>query len=67
MGIVGANIGASGSAGGGVGVGGAGGAEAQEKLRREYEYKIATMQSRIAGLEGDYLGRKGEREKKENW
>ena len=45
--------------------GGAGGAsgEEQEKLRRDYEYKIATMQSRIAGLERD-LGEKGERENK---
>jgi hypothetical protein len=31
-------------------------------MRREYEYKIATMQNRIAGLERD-LGGKGERER----
>lgn len=28
-------------------------AEEEEKIRREYEYKIATMQNRIAGLERD--------------
>jgi protein SPA2 len=27
--------------------------EDQEKMRRDYEYKIATMQSRIQGLELD--------------
>lgn len=35
----------------------------QEKLRREYEFKIATMQSRITGLERD-LGDVEERERK---
>jgi hypothetical protein len=48
-----------GSAMGGAGVGSG---EEQEKLRRDYEYKIATMQSKIAGLERD-LGGKGDRDK----
>ncbi|OCH92044.1 hypothetical protein OBBRIDRAFT_774139 [Obba rivulosa] len=34
-----------------VGGGGGGGGEDSERLRREYEFKIATMQNRIAGLE----------------
>ena len=36
-------------------------AEEEEKIRREYEYKIATMQSRITGLERDLedAGEKG--------
>jgi hypothetical protein len=42
------------------------GAEEQEKLRREYKYKIAIMQSRIARLERDYLGGNGRREKGQN-
>lgn len=39
------------------------GGDEQEKLRRDYEYKIATMQSKIAGLERD-LGNADERENK---
>lgn len=39
------------------------GGDEQERLRRDYEYKIATMQSRIAGLERD-LGNVDERERK---
>ena len=35
----------------------------RERMRRDYEYKIATMQSKVAGLEWD-LGGKGEREQK---
>jgi hypothetical protein len=42
------------------------GARKNKKLKREYEYKIATTQSRIAGLERDYLGGKREGEKREN-
>ena len=36
-------------------------AEEEEKIRREYEYKIATMQNKIAGLERDLedAGEKG--------
>ncbi|KAH7907886.1 hypothetical protein BJ138DRAFT_1116316 [Hygrophoropsis aurantiaca] len=37
------------------------GGEEQERLRRDYEFKIATMQSRIAGLERD-LGNSEQRE-----
>lgn len=36
--------------------------EEEEKIRREYEYKIATMQNRIAGLEKD-LGDAGARDR----
>lgn len=36
--------------------------EDAEKMRREYEYKIATMQSRIAGLERDLGGAADERD-----
>jgi len=43
--------------------GGARGVEEQEKLRRVYKYKIAIMQSCIMGIECDYLGGNGEREK----
>jgi protein SPA2 len=58
------NIGGGGS-GRGSALGGGGGEEQQqqEKLKRDYEYKIATMQSKIAGLERD-LGGKGDRDKK---
>ena len=52
-----------GGGGVGVGLGGVGGGGEEEKMRRDYEYKIATMQSRIAGLERD-LGGQGERENK---
>lgn len=40
-----------------------GGGEDQERMRRDYEYKIATMQSRIQGLERD-LGDQGSKERK---
>ncbi|KZP11245.1 hypothetical protein FIBSPDRAFT_899136 [Athelia psychrophila] len=36
--------------------------EDTEKIRRDYEYKLATMQSRIAGLERDLGGAADERE-----
>src|SRR5882762_2955374 len=52
----------SGARGGGVGRD----TKEHEKMKRDHEYKIATMQSRIAVLEHDYLGWKGEREKWEN-
>jgi hypothetical protein len=61
------NIGANtNTSAGGTGAGATGDAEDQEKLLQDYEYKIATMQTRITGLECDYLGGKGEREKWEN-
>jgi protein SPA2 len=33
--------------------GGGGGSEDSERIRRDYEFKIATMQTRITGLERD--------------
>ena len=38
------------------------GTEDTEKMRRDYEYKLATMQNRIAGLERDLGGAADERE-----
>ncbi|EMD33042.1 hypothetical protein CERSUDRAFT_126237 [Gelatoporia subvermispora B] len=46
-----AAIGARMLGGGRVSVGGGGGGEDSERLRRDYEFKIATMQQRITGLE----------------
>ena len=44
---------AGGRMGGRASVGGGGGGEDSERIRRDYEFRIATMQTRITGLERD--------------
>lgn len=43
------------------------GAEEQEKMRRDYEFRIATMQSKIQGLEREVGGAGGQRERERKW
>lgn len=51
----------------GSAAGGGLGAEEQEKMRRDYEFRIATMQSKIQGLEREVGGAGGQRERERKW
>lgn len=51
----------------GSATGGGWSVEEQEKIRRDYEFRIATMQSKIQGLEREVGGAGGQRERERKW